>query len=194
MPLVKRLSLAFLSCFLLAASCTDSKSVSGARCDQQFWNGTFATCLPTGWKVLSQQDLALLGVPEETIAAFQREEAKAGQFDTISVTREPLPQVMSTTEYSDASILNVSRMPQYTLIDKSSVFIDGQQASLHVFSARAGGNEPMRRYYQVSAVSQGVGYVFTGSFPLSVADSEASEVLLVLRNISFMDPRAVKAE
>ncbi len=191
---MKRLSLVFLSCFLLAASCTESKSVSGARCDQQFWNGTFATCLPPGWKVLTQQDLALLGVPEETIAAFQREEARAGQFDTISVTREPLPQVMSTTEYSDASILNVSRMPQYKLIDKSAVFVDGQPASLHVFTARAGGSDPIRRYYQVSAVSQGIGFVFTGSFPLSVSDSDANEILLVMRNISFTDPRAVKAQ
>jgi hypothetical protein len=162
-------------------------------CEQQFWNGTFATCLPAGWKVLSQDTLLTLGVPEETIAAFQVQDPHAGQFDTVTVTREPLAQEMTTTEYSNANVLAVSALPDYRLIDKTVVYIDAVESALHVFSARPAAEAPIRRYYQVSAARERLGYTFTGSFPLSVEETEAAQVEFILKNVSFTDPAAKAA-
>lgn len=179
---------------ILLASCGGTKSNSTTVvCDQQFWNGTFATCLPKGWKVLSADTLKTLGVPEETVAAFQVQDPHAGQFDTVTVTREPLAAEMTTTEYSSANVLAVSALPDYRLIDKTVVYVDGVESALHIFSARPSADAPIRRYYQVSAAQQRLGYTFTGSFPLSVQDVEAAEVEFILKNISFVDPAAKAA-
>lgn len=187
-------TLLVVSMAVLLVSCGGKKSGStDVTCDQQFWNGTFATCLPKGWKVLSQDTLKTLGVPEETIAAFQVQDPHAGQFDTVTVTREPLSAEMATTEYSTSNVLAVSALPDYRLIDKTVVFIDAQESALHVFSARPSAEAPIRRYYQVSAAQSRLGYTFTGSFPLSVEDAEAAEVQFILKNVSFVDPTA-KAE
>jgi hypothetical protein len=184
-----------VSCLVvLLASCGSKKSADTAVvCDQQFWNGTFASCLPKGWKVLSQDTLKTLGVPEETIAAFQVQDPHAGQFDTVTVTREPLAESMTTTEYSNANVLAVSALPDYRLIDKTVTYVDGNETALHVFSARPSSDAPIRRYYQVSASIDRLGYTFTGSFPLSVEESEAAEVEFILKNVSFVDP-TTKAE
>ncbi|HRH93043.1 MAG TPA: hypothetical protein PKV72_00760 [Candidatus Peribacteria bacterium] len=179
---------------ILLASCGGKKAGdTTVVCDQQFWNGTFATCLPKGWKVLSADTLKTLGVPEETIAAFQVQDPHAGQFDTVTVTREPLAAEMTTTEYSNSNVLAVSALPDYRLIDKTVVYIDAVESALHIFSARPSADAPIRRYYQVSAAQQRLGYTFTGSFPLSVQDSEAAEVEFILKNVSFTDPSAKAA-
>jgi len=84
---MRRVVLLLCSAFLLA-SCGSSSTTTAVTCDLQFWNGTFGTCLPKGWKVLSQDNLKLLGVPEETVAAFQVEDPRGGQVSTLStVTR-----------------------------------------------------------------------------------------------------------
>jgi hypothetical protein len=83
------------SALLLLAACGTSSTTS-VVCDQQFWNGTVAACLPKGWRVLSQEALTTMGVPEETIAAFQFDTPHAGQLDTVTVTREPLAHQMTT--------------------------------------------------------------------------------------------------
>lgn len=157
-------------------------------CDQQFWNGSVSVCLPKGWKVLSREQLTVLGVPEETVAAFQFETPQAGQLDTVTVTKEPLSQEMSTADYSSSNILAVSALPDYKLLDKIVVTIDGQESAVHVFSARPSSEQPIRRYYQLSATVARTGYTFTGSFPLSIQDSEADQVLFILKNASFADP------
>jgi hypothetical protein len=180
---------------VLLVSCSSKKSGDASvACDQQFWNGTFATCLPKGWKVLSKETMLTLGVPEETIAAFQVQDPNAGQFDTVTVTREPLATDMTTTEYSNANVLAVSALPDYRLIDKTVVYIDAVESALHVFSARPSPETPIRRYYQVSAAKDRMGYTFTGSFPLSVEDAEAAEVEFILKNASLTDPTAKTAE
>lgn len=170
-----------------------SSPQSSVVCDQQFWNGTFAACLPKGWRVLSKEMLTTLGVPEETLAAFQLQSPHAGQLDTVTVTREPLSRDMTTGEYSQANVLAVSTLPDYKLIDTSVTYIDGEETAIHVFSARPSSDQPVRRYYQLSAVSGETGYTFTGSFPLSIEDSEADEVNFILRNVSFVNP-AEKSE
>ncbi len=179
---------------LLLVSCGGSGDKDAeVVCEQQFWNGTFATCLPEGWKVLSSDTLKTLGVPEETIAAFQVQDPHAGQFDTVTVTREPLAAEMTTTEYSNSNILAVSALPDYRLIDKTVVYIDAVESALHVFSARPSAEAPIRRYYQIGAARERLGYTFTGSFPLSVEDKEAAQVEFILKNVSFTDPAAKAA-
>jgi hypothetical protein len=112
---------------LFLAGCGSSGTSGSASvvCDQQFWNGTFAACLPKGWRVLSKEMLSTLGVPEETLAAFQLQSPHAGQLDTVTVTREPLSREMKTTEYSQANVLAVSTLPDYKMIDKSVTYVDG---------------------------------------------------------------------
>ncbi len=188
---MRRVVLLLCSVFLLA-SCGSGSNTTTVACDLQFWNGTFGTCLPKGWKVLSQDSLDLLGVPEETVAAFQLSDPRGGQFDTVTVTREPLNQDMDTTEYSKANVVAVSTLPDYKLIDKKVVYIDAKESAIHVFSARPATDAPIRRYYQAGSTSGKMGYIFTGSFPLSVTETEASEVEYILQNITFVDP-ATKA-
>lgn len=179
---------------LLLAGCGGSGGSSKVVCDQQFWNQIFAVCLPKDWRVLSQETLTQLGVPEETVAAFQYTVPHAGQLDTVTVTKEPLSEDMETPEYSQSNVLAVSALPDYKLIDKQTVYVDGKESALHIFSARPSPDQPIRRYYQVSAASGRTGYTFTGSFPLSIQDSEADQVTFILKNVSFTDPKAAEAK
>ena len=185
-------SVTLLLGFLALTACCSGSSSEKVTCDQQYWNGSVAACLPKGWKVLSREQLTTLGVPEETVSAFQYETPHAGQLDTVTVTKEPLSQEMSTSDYSASNILAVSALPDYKLIDKIVVTIDGQESAIHVFSARPSPEQPIRRYYQLSATVQRTGYTFTGSFPLSIQDNEAAEVLFILKNASFREPEARK--
>lgn len=178
------------STVVLCAGCGSSGSSSKVACDQQFWNGTVAVCLPTGWKVIDQATLSAKQVPEETVVAFQYTTPHAGQLDTVTVVRESLNAESTTTEYADANVLAVSTLPDYKLIDKQTITIDGASSVLHVFSARLNPSEPIRRYYQSYAALDRTGYTFTGSFPLSIADSEASQIQFILKNVSLKDPTA----
>ncbi len=176
---------------LTLAACGSGSTATTVACVSPFWNSVFATCLPTGWKVLSSENLRALGVPEETITAFQVTEPRGGQFDTVTVTQEPLAQDLTTTDYSQANVAAVTSLPDYKLLDKSVVYIDGKESALHVFTARSAANNPIRRYYQLGAVKERTGYTFTGSFPLSITDAEANEVGFILKNVSFVDPATV---
>ena len=178
---------------LLLVACSSRGSGVVVQCDQQFWNGTFGTCLPQNWKVLSQEALRSAGVPGETVAAFQLISPKGGQFDTVTVTQEALTQPLSTTEYSKANIVAVSALPEYKLLDQQTVYVDGQESAMHVFSARPVADSPVRRYYQLSAVAGQVGYTFTGAFPLSVETSEADQMVLILKNVTFTNPAGKKS-
>lgn len=189
---MKRVAIVGLA-LLLFAGCGTSGSSAKVVCDQQYWNMIFAVCLPKDWRVLSKETLQQLGVPEETVAAFQYTVPHAGQLDTVTVTREPLSEDMKTTDYSNSNILAVSALPDYKLIDKQVVTIDGLESALHVFSARPSPDQPIRRYYQVSATKDRTGYTFTGSFPLSIQDSEADQVKFILINVSFQDPKGASS-
>lgn len=173
---------------LILAGCGGSGAATKVTCSQQFWNKVFAACLPEEWKVLSKEVLVSLGVPEETVAAFQSTTPHAGQLDTVTVTAEPLSTVISTTDYSQANVLAVSSLPEYQLIDKETVYIDGDETAIHVFSARPSADQPIRRYYQLSAAKERTGYSFTGSFPLSIEEDEAAQVMFILKSVSFKEP------
>lgn len=189
---MRRVLLLGLTALLLGGCGGGSSEKGGVACEQQFWNNEFAACLPKGWRVLSSETLRELGVPEETVAAFQYETPHAGQLDTVTVTKEPLSETMETPDYSQSNILAVSSLPDYKLMDKETVTVDGKESALHVFSARPSPDQPIRRYYQVSAAKEKNGYTFTGSFPLSIQDAEADQVKFILKNISFSDPTAAK--
>lgn len=185
---MKRIFVAVVAATFLAGCGSSSSKSSKVVCEQQFWNTMFAACLPKGWRVLSNETLRQLGVPEETVAAFQFDTPHAGQLDTVTVTREPLSTEMKTPDYSQSNLLAVSALPDYRLIDKETVYIDGEETSIHVFSARPSPDQPIRRYYQISVSKEKTGYTFTGSFPLSIEESEADQVKFILKNVSFKDP------
>lgn len=173
------------SCFLAACG----SSTPDVACETQFWNGKVGTCLPTGWDLLSSETLDRYGIPSETVAAFQSTEARDGQFDTVTVTEEPLAQELSSEEYSAANIQAVSTLPDYNLQDKQDVTIDEQDTTLHIFAARPIPDKPIRRYYQVSIVQGSTGYTFTGSLPLSISGTAEQEVQFILRSATLIDPR-----
>lgn len=176
---------------LLCTACSNRDS-GGVTCEQQYWNGSVGTCLPAGWEVLSSETLSRFGVPEETVAAFQRSEARDGQFDTVTVTSEPLAQDLSSLEYAEANILAVSVLPEYDLDDKNELAVDGQDTLMHVFQARPVADTPLRRYYQVSIVKDQTGYTFTGSLPLSVSNDAVQAIELILRGATLTETEAAE--
>ncbi len=177
-----------LMAVVLCTACSSSTSKKTVVCTQQYWNGSVGVCLPAGWHVLSKESMQTLGIPQETIAAFQSDIPHAGQIDTVTITSEPLTEEMKMKDYSAASMLAVSALADYQLIDKQTITVDSEEVSLHVFSARPSPDQPSRRYYQVSGVSKKIGYTFTGSFPLSISETEAAEVKLILESATFIDP------
>ncbi len=162
-------------------------------CEQEYWDGTYGTCLPEGWVVVDRETRAQRGVPEEVVVAFQSEQSVSGQFPTVTVTREPLNTVVDPASYSQASVRAVSVLPGYTLLDSQNVTIDDTRVTLHVFIAQPVASEPQRRFYQVSTVSGSAGYTVTGLLPVSI-DEEEEEILLVLRNSTFQEPVAEDKE
>ena len=60
--------------------------------------------------------------------------------------------------------------PEYSLLEKREIEIDGKDTLLHIFTARPIPDLPARRFYQVSVVDEAVGYVITGTLPFSVKD------------------------
>ncbi len=176
---------AVIALVLVGCSMGSGDAGAGVTCETSFWNGTVGACLPSGWNILSSDDLRTLGVAEETVAAFQSSEARGGQFDTVTVTAEPLTREMTTSEYSKANIQAVGVLPEYALIDKTTVYIDGNETAIHVFKARPSPDAPIRRYYQLSGSSNRIGYTFTAAYPLTIQDSQEKEVLSLLKSATF---------
>ena len=182
---MKRL-LSLSACLFLLASCGGS-SEAPVACESLFWNEEVGTCLPAGWTLMSQDELTSL--PGEVIAAFRSEAPFSGQFPTVVVTSETLSQQLTSAEYSRASIASVKTLPGYELIDEQAVTIDGEEVSIHIYSAQPESAKPRARFYQVSVVSGLKGYTFTGAVPLGVSDRVNDESMLILSNVSFVEPQ-----
>lgn len=178
-----RSSLLVLPLFLVACG-----STSEVGCEQSYWDGVFGTCLPAGWSVVDRETLRQRGVPEETIAAFQTDEAVAGQFPTVTVTREQLSQPAAPSTYSDASVRAVEVLPGYERIDTRTTTIDGADVTLHIFSLQPVQEEPRRRFYQESTAVEDLGYSITATSPLTVDSTLEDEILLILENAAFTEP------
>ena len=178
-----------LACTLLLSACgSSSGNSSTSSCKQQYWDGTLGVCLPATWKVLDRETLQSRGVPDEVTTAFQSSVVVSGQNPTVTVTKETLQGTIDSVSYSQASIRSVASLPGYKLIDTRAVKIDGNDLELHVFSALPLPEEPEKRFYQLSSVSNGFGYTLTALTPLSVSSSLESEVLTIMRSLTFKDP------
>jgi hypothetical protein len=180
---VKRILL--LTSLLLVACSGSSGSVS---CSQDYWDGTFGTCLPQDWIVVDRETLRQRGVPEETIVAFQSETAVSGQFPTIVLTSEPLGDPVSPEQYSEASIRSVTVLPSYELIDTRDVNVDNESVKVHIFKAQPVEEEPIRRFYQLSTVAGDEGFTLTATTPISIGETLEQQITLIFRESTFQEP------
>ncbi len=180
---------------LFLVSCGGGSSTADASCKDQYWDGTVGLCLPEGWNVVARETLAQRGVPEDVIAAFQSEKSVSGQFPTVTVTRERLPDdTVDSPAYSKASIRSVSTLQGYKLVDTRRVVMDGQNLDMHIFSAQPLSEEPERKFYQISAVAEGYGYTYTALTPLSISAALEKDVLAVMTSATLRDPSGADDE
>lgn len=186
-----RTRLIALSALLVLAACGGTASTV---CDRGYWDGTVGTCVPEGWQVLDRAALDAKGMPPEVLVAFQSEKPVSGQFVTMTVTREALSQPMTSADYSDASIASVAGLPGYDEQDRQSATIDGEDVDIHIFLAQPSPDQPESRFYQVSAVSGSVGYTFTAATPVSVPDATESQVLSMLKSVTFVQQDEAAAQ
>jgi len=194
-PRASRILPALVLSAVFIAGCGGGGENDGeTTCSQQYWNGEVGVCLPAGWEVLSRETLDDRGVPQDVIAAFQTEKPVAGQYPTVTVTRETLASPITGPEYSKASIRSVSALPGYRLIDAKPVTIEGQEVEIHIFSAQPITEDPERRFYQVSAVTQSGGYTITGLTPLSVTSALDRDITNTVRSLRFTDPELASEE
>ena len=135
--------------------------------------------MPDGWEQVPDAVLREEGVPEETIAAFQRREIRDGQRDNVVVSREKVAASVTALKYSTANIRTIEATPEYELKEKREVKAAGQDTILHIFTARPVPDLPGRIFYQLAIVLAERGYVVTGTLPLS-ADTATEEELVSL--------------
>ena len=183
---MKRLVSIAVFCLALAACGGGSAATVSCR---DYWDGTFGTCLPDDWVVIERETLRQRGVPEDTLVAFQSQVAVSGQFPTLAVTREALAQVMSPDVYSKANIRSVTVLPAYKEVDTRDVRIDEDTVTLHTFTAQPIAEEPMRRFYQASTVTEdGDGYTITATLPVSFSDDVEREIHVMFDEATFVEP------
>lgn len=173
------------ACFLLTACGGGSSSTA---CDQDYWDGSVGTCIPEGWDIIDQETLRQRGVPEETIVAFQITESVSGQFPTVAVTKERLPSPVSAENYSLASIRSVEVMEGYELVDSKDFTVDGEDVTLHIFTAQPIEGEPRRRFHQVSTAIEDIGFTATAVSPVSITNDLEKDMMLILENLFFSAP------
>ncbi len=172
----------------LVLSACGGISSGSTECTEQYWDGIIGMCLTDGWRVVDRDALVERGISEDVIVAFQSQTAVSGQFPTITVTKENLPQEMSAADYSEASIRSVTALPGYKQIDAKNVTVDGQALKLHIFSAQLLADEPERRFTQLSSTSKGAGYTFTALTPLSVNKTLEGQISTMMTSVSFTAP------
>ena len=175
-------------CLLLAA-CGGGGTDTTITCAFAYWDGTVGTCLPHGWHVVERSSLDQKGVPRDVLVAFQSDAPSAGQFPTVTVTREALAQPIASTAYSEASVQSVKSLPGYQEVDVRTVTVDDADVSLHIFSAQPRPDEPKSRFYQVSAAKDSAGYTFTAAVPLSIESAMENQILLILGNATFREKK-----
>ncbi len=186
MPGMKKLCIA-LSAFVFLAACGGGSDTT-ASCEFAYWDGIVGTCLPGGWHVVDRQGLDQRGVPRDVIVAFQADVAVAGQFPTVTVTREALAKPVEASAYSDASIQSVKSLPGYQELDLRDTTINEMPLKLHIFSAQPRPDEPKTRFYQVSMAKDKAGFTYTAATPLSVDSATENQILLILQNASLEKP------
>ena len=184
---MNRRHLASLFVFAALAACGGEES-SDVACELAYWDGQVASCLPDGWHVVDRTQLDQRGLPSEVFVAFQSDASVSGQYPTVTVTREPLVDDVTSTAYSEASVESVKALPGYEQIDERPTAVDGQEVSLHIFSAQPRSEEPRARFYQLSMAKERQGYTFTAAVPLAVDEKIENEILLIMSNASLSAP------
>lgn len=180
-----RILTAIVGCsFLLLAACSGGGEAQ-ANCEFAYWDGVVGTCLPNGWHVVDRAGLDKRGVPRDVLVAFQSDAPAAGQFPTVTVTREVLAQPVDAPTYSEASVQTVQSLPGYEQLDVRTVTIDDEEVNLHIFAAQPKSDAPKTRFYQVSVAGGGSGYTFTAAVPLSIESSLENQILLILQNATL---------
>ncbi len=147
------------------------------------------TCLPVGWHVISSADLQSRGAPREVVIAFQADTAVSGRFPLVTVTSQPLPSGMDAATFDTQSRQSVKTLPGYSLVDERDVKVDKQPLKLHIFTAQPIGEQPVQRFYQLSAPGKDMGYTFTGVLPLSVSKEDEAKMLTLLTHVTFVEPQ-----
>lgn len=179
-----------LALSLALASCGGSSSTA-VSCKDQYWDGTVALCVPTGWSTMDQETMRQRGLGEETIVVLQSDEAVSGQFPTFTVTREYLGQEVDAPAYENESTrLMKSAVAGYKQIDSRATDLDGKTMHVHVFSGQLREGSPQRRYYQLSTAANKTGFTFMVMAPLSVPDTLQKQINLMFDNVSFRQPKA----
>lgn len=160
---------------------------SGGRrsCVQDVTVEGVTLCLARGWERVSEDILKEKKVPEETVAAFHRTDERGGQRDNIVITRESLPGKVSDLAYAEANIKSIAAIPEYSLIEKREVKIEGDVTQLHIFTGRPVPDIPARRFYQLSLTEGTTGYTFTGTLPYSVDEKSEEALLTILQSARF---------
>ncbi len=187
MHAMTRRPLASLFLCLSLVACGGSESTD-VTCELSYWDGQVATCIPDGWHVVDRTQLDQRGLPSEVFVAFQSDASISGQYPTVTVTREPLVEDVTSTAYSEASVESVKALPGYEQIDERSTAVDGQEVTLHIFSAQPRSEEPRARFYQLSLAREKQGYTFTAAVPLAVDEAIENQILLIMRNASLSAP------
>ena len=188
---MKRVFAAGIVILTLAGCGGSSATTAAVTCKEQYWDGTIGLCLPDGWRVMDSETLRSREVGEETIAAFQAEQATAGQFPVLTVTREILAEAADSTRYSDDSIRKVKAgILQYKLIDMRKQKIDAQDVSVHVFSGQTKVDAPERRFWQMSFVDGDSGFTVSARSPLAASDTLQKQILLMLGTVTLKAPQA----
>ncbi len=191
---MKKLILAMAATVILTACGGSGGTTTAVACTDAYWDGVVGTCLPKGWHVVDRTALDQRGVPSEVLVAFQADTPTAGQFATVTVTRESLSRQMTSVDYSDASVQSVLAMPGYTKIDLTKVPVDDSSVSFHTFSAQPSADQPKTRFSQVSAATGANGYTFTASTPLSIDATLTKQIQLILSNVTLKGPAASSGE
>ncbi len=181
-----KMRITLVSTCLLLVACGGGSS--GIVCDRDYWDGTVGTCIPAGWDSMSREVLRIRGVPEETIVGFQRRDAVSGQFPTVAVTQERLPNAVNPADYSSASIRAISVLNGYEHVDTKEITVDGAKVSLHIFTGQPIEDEPKRRFYQVSTTKGDRGYTMTAVSPVSIDRSLEQEMVLILDHFTLSEP------
>lgn len=156
---------ALITTSVILSSCFGSDS-----CSSDVQAGPISLCINSEWEQVPDDALRREGVPEETLAAFQLTEQRAGQRDNIVVTQEKLPSKVKSKTYALTNVVTVEATTEYSLIEKREVKVGGDETVLHIFTARPVPDLPARRFYQLSFTKGLKGYVITGTLPYAVDD------------------------
>lgn len=164
---------------LLLPACRASKK----SCAEQVTVENVRLCLAKGWEQVSAETLKEKKVPEETLAAFHRTDSAGGQRDNVVLSVEALPGKVSDLAYAEANIKSIAAIPEYTLIEKREVKMEGDVTQLHIFTGRPVPDVPVRRFYQLSITEGTTGYTLTGTLPYSIEEESEETLLAILQSV-----------